>query len=68
MTLKTEDGEILDGVVDLLFAEERRLWLVDFKTDAELGDGARYAAQLALYAGALQSATGLVVQSLLVRV
>jgi ATP-dependent exoDNAse (exonuclease V) beta subunit len=59
-------------VVDLLLIESgeggRRLLLADFKTDAELGDGAHYAAQLALYAGALERATSLPVTSVLVRV
>jgi ATP-dependent helicase/nuclease subunit A len=72
ITAKLPDGEMLDGVVDLLLIESgasgRRLVLADFKTDAELGDGAHYAAQLALYANALERATSLPVQSLLVRV
>jgi ATP-dependent exoDNAse (exonuclease V) beta subunit len=72
VTAKTADGEVLDGVVDLLFMEsdERgsRLCLADFKTDAELKDGAHYAGQLALYASALERATRLAVSSVLVKV
>ncbi|HET6338052.1 MAG TPA: UvrD-helicase domain-containing protein [Polyangiales bacterium] len=72
ITAKAPDGELLDGVVDLLLIESdpagRRLLLADFKTDAELGDGSHYAAQLALYANALERATTLPVQSCLVRV
>ena len=72
VVMKTEHGEMLDGVVDLVFVEreagETRLCLVDFKTDAELGDGSKYAQQLALYAEALRRARGLAVRGLLVRV
>ncbi|HKP55269.1 MAG TPA: UvrD-helicase domain-containing protein [Polyangiales bacterium] len=72
VVMKTESGEILDGVVDLVFVERdaagARLCLVDFKTDAELGDGSRYARQLAVYAQALERARGMPVTSLLLRV
>jgi ATP-dependent exoDNAse (exonuclease V) beta subunit len=72
ITAKTAEGEVLDGVVDLLLVEPdasgRKLLLADFKTDAELGDGSHYAAQLSLYAGALERATSLPVTSVLVRV
>jgi ATP-dependent exoDNAse (exonuclease V) beta subunit len=72
ITAKTAEGEVLDGVVDLLLVESdesgRKLLLADFKTDAELGDGSHYAAQLSLYAGALERATSLPVKSVLVRV
>jgi ATP-dependent helicase/nuclease subunit A len=72
LVMKTASGEILDGVVDLVFVERdaagARLCLVDFKTDAELGDGSRYARQLEIYAQALERARGLPVTSLLLRV
>jgi ATP-dependent helicase/nuclease subunit A len=67
------NGDFLDGVVDLCFSEtdhdaNARTIVVDFKTDAELGELARYAKQLALYAQALQLARGLPATALLLRV
>ena len=58
-----EDGSLLEGVVDLAFREESPVgakWtVVDFKTDVELGSRrAEYALQVALYARALETATG----------
>jgi ATP-dependent exoDNAse (exonuclease V) beta subunit len=72
VTLRTAQGLVLDGVVDLVFEEPSdsgpRLCLVDFKTDVAIGDLTRYAEQLALYASALHQALGLPVQSVLFRV
>jgi len=72
VAMASADGVLLDGVVDLVFREQSEqgpcLWLVDFKTDAELGDGSRYADQLALYAQALARARALPVHAILVRI
>lgn len=67
------DGSIVEGVVDLAFREEqgeRVRWIVvDFKTDAELGEReAAYARQVALYARAIAAATGEPAEGLLLRV
>ncbi|MCC6873797.1 MAG: UvrD-helicase domain-containing protein, partial [Sandaracinaceae bacterium] len=55
------DGEeIVEGVIDLVFLNQGRWSIVDFKTDRERGDGSigQYAAQLELYANAVTAATG----------
>ncbi|HUI27514.1 MAG TPA: UvrD-helicase domain-containing protein, partial [Candidatus Kryptonia bacterium] len=61
-------GEILEGVVDLVFRERGRLVIVDYKTD-DVGTGrslaervAAYRPQAVLYAAALQAITGEPVQ------
>jgi ATP-dependent exoDNAse (exonuclease V) beta subunit len=62
MLLRTADGTLAEGVVDLAFREAGdapRWTVVDFKTDVEIG--ARrdvYAAQVRLYAEAVTRATG----------
>jgi ATP-dependent exoDNAse (exonuclease V) beta subunit len=70
--LRTTDGELLDGVVDLAFRESQDdgvvYTVVDFKTDVMLNDLGVYQTQLALYAQALQSALGARVQCVLLRV
>ncbi|MGZ3455408.1 MAG: UvrD-helicase domain-containing protein [Polyangiales bacterium] len=63
VTLRAEDGTIVDGIVDLAFftAEKAQEWVVvDFKTDAELDTEAlaTYAAQVGSYAAAISTATG----------
>jgi ATP-dependent exoDNAse (exonuclease V) beta subunit len=63
-------GGTIEGVLDLAFLEGDAWTVVDFKTDAELGESigerleparaiARYAAQVRLYAAAITAATGL---------
>jgi ATP-dependent helicase/nuclease subunit A len=64
------DGTLLEGVVDLAFAESAgagstgaagsgvRWTVVDFKTDARPGLEPRYQIQLRLYAAAIEAATG----------
>jgi ATP-dependent helicase/nuclease subunit A len=62
LLLRRDDGSLVEGVVDLAFREQgARAWsVVDFKTDRELGEQrARYAAQVRLYAEAIQAATGI---------
>jgi ATP-dependent exoDNAse (exonuclease V) beta subunit len=61
VTLRTEDGTIVDGIVDLAFRRASSEWLVvDFKTDVELDTEAlaTYAAQVGSYASAISEATG----------
>jgi ATP-dependent exoDNAse (exonuclease V) beta subunit len=62
--LRLDDGNLVEGVVDLAFHEETRDfsgWTVlDFKTDREFETSSdRYKTQVALYAEALRVATGL---------
>ncbi len=59
LTLHTDDGRLLEGIVDLAFVEDGRWTIVDFKTDAELGPKrAHYERQLRWYAFALAQLTG----------
>jgi ATP-dependent exoDNAse (exonuclease V) beta subunit len=58
IAMKTPD-DLVEGVIDLAFAEPAGWTVVDFKTDAELAQfRARYEAQVRLYARALTAATG----------
>jgi ATP-dependent exoDNAse (exonuclease V) beta subunit len=72
VVMRTADGTMLDGVVDLAFRERERgdshVVLVDFKTDAEITDVRAYAAQLGLYAQALSQVLGAPVKQVLLRV
>ena len=57
--LRTESGELVDGVVDLMFDEGGSTVLVDFKTDAALGTNlTRYKRQLEAYALAVHHVKG----------
>jgi ATP-dependent exoDNAse (exonuclease V) beta subunit len=59
LTLRTADGTIVEGVVDLAFEEGGAWFVVDFKTDAELeGRLAPYERQVGSYAAAIAAATG----------
>jgi ATP-dependent helicase/nuclease subunit A len=54
-----QDGELLEGVVDLAFETTHGMTVIDFKTDRAEGDDlARYQRQVALYAEAIAQATG----------
>jgi len=62
--LKMDDGNLVEGVVDLAFREEASDFagwtVVDFKTDRELeGSSNRYIGQVQLYAKAVRYATKL---------
>ena len=54
---QSPDG-LMEGYIDLLFREGKKLVVVDYKTDAN-PDARLYAAQLAAYANALHAITGL---------
>jgi ATP-dependent exoDNAse (exonuclease V) beta subunit len=60
LMLRTDDGAILEGVVDLAFLEKGVGWMVvDFKTDIELASRKDdYARQIDAYARAIAAATG----------
>jgi ATP-dependent exoDNAse (exonuclease V) beta subunit len=73
VSLREPDGVLLEGVIDLLFREQRADggpgWVVvDFKTDLEIVDRDVYARQLALYARAVETAFGEPCRALLFRV
>jgi ATP-dependent exoDNAse (exonuclease V) beta subunit len=60
VTLRLENGMMLEGVVDLAFVEQGAWVVVDFKTDADPGDRrAQYARQLGWYAYVLAKLTGM---------
>jgi ATP-dependent exoDNAse (exonuclease V) beta subunit len=65
-----DDGTLVEGVVDLAFEEQGQWIVVDFKTDRQIGaDGIeRYRRQVALYASAIQRATGQPAHGMLVRI
>jgi ATP-dependent exoDNAse (exonuclease V) beta subunit len=64
------DGTLVEGVVDLAFAEDGTEWtVVDFKTDVEIaGRLDEYRRQVALYAAAVARATGASARPVLLRV
>jgi ATP-dependent exoDNAse (exonuclease V) beta subunit len=54
-----DDGEVIEGNVDLAFEEESQWIVVDFKTDAEIGARlGMYKLQVGIYADAIAKATG----------
>jgi ATP-dependent helicase/nuclease subunit A len=60
VTLRLEDGKMLEGVVDLAFVEDGAWVVVDFKTDAEGAERrTQYQRQLRWYAYALTRLTGM---------
>ena len=68
--LRREDGRLAEGVVDLAFREDTPNFtgwtVVDFKTDRDFESGrAEYAAQVALYVEAIESATNLAARGIL---
>jgi ATP-dependent exoDNAse (exonuclease V) beta subunit len=59
VTLRHEDGRLVEGTVDLAFEESGRWTIVDFKTDRELvARTPAYLRQVQLYADAVAAATG----------
>jgi ATP-dependent exoDNAse (exonuclease V) beta subunit len=69
VTFRAPDGSLIEGTVDLAFADDNGFVVVDFKTDREL-DGAvdRYQRQVQIYAAAIESATGRPSRAVLMRV
>jgi ATP-dependent exoDNAse (exonuclease V) beta subunit len=51
------DGTLVEGIIDLAFREPQGWLVIDFKTDAELRDPARYVEQVRLYVEAVRAAT-----------
>lgn len=62
--VRGEDGQILEGVIDLAFLEddpfgEHRWTVIDYKTDLSGSPPEHYARQVELYAEAIEKATGI---------
>jgi ATP-dependent exoDNAse (exonuclease V) beta subunit len=58
LTLREEDGTLIEGLADLAFQENGKWIVVDFKTDQELAAALeRYRRQVAIYAAAISKAT-----------
>jgi ATP-dependent exoDNAse (exonuclease V) beta subunit len=69
ITLREQDGIIIEGVVDLAFREADKWVVVDFKTDKELDAAVDvYRRQIAIYADAVSNATGVPAEAFLFRV
>jgi ATP-dependent exoDNAse (exonuclease V) beta subunit len=70
VALEGTDGVLVEGVVDVAFAEEGVGWtVVDFKTDVEVaGRLEEYRRQVGLYAASVHQATGEVVRGVILRV
>jgi ATP-dependent exoDNAse (exonuclease V) beta subunit len=70
LTSTTVDGVLVEGIVDLAFADGGAWTVVDYKTDRELlsiGEE-KYRLQVALYASAIAEATGCRTEGVLIRV
>jgi ATP-dependent exoDNAse (exonuclease V) beta subunit len=68
VTLKTPEGVLVEGVVDLAFEEEAGWVVIDFKTDQDLAKGLEvYRDQVRLYAQAVADATGRPAQAVLLK-
>jgi ATP-dependent exoDNAse (exonuclease V) beta subunit len=58
LTLREDDGTVIEGLADLAFRENGKWIVVDFKTDQELAAALeRYRRQVAIYASAISNAT-----------
>jgi ATP-dependent helicase/nuclease subunit A len=69
ITMRLEGNRVIEGVIDLAFVEKREWVVVDFKTDAELGDKRKqYERQLQWYAYALREITGMGARAVLMGV
>jgi ATP-dependent helicase/nuclease subunit A len=69
LTVRADDGTLVEGALDLAFRDASGWTVIDFKTDQEIGARADvYRRQVALYADALTQATGLPARAVLLRV
>ena len=69
VTLRLEDGALVEGNVDLAYERDGAMVVIDFKTDREL-EGAldKYRRQVQIYASAVATATGRPVRAVLMRI
>lgn len=71
VTMRADDGALVEGIIDLAFRDSAGWTVVDYKTDAELdGNDALeiYRQQVALYAAMIARATGETATPVLMRV
>ena len=69
VTLRLDNGSLVEGYVDLAFEDEGGFVVVDFKTDRELqGEVERYRRQVRIYAAAIGQATGKPVRAVLMQI
>ena len=70
VTLTLDDGTLVEGIVDLAFEEDGVWTVVDYKTDRDIATAGeeQYRRQLALYAAAIERATGAPAVGVLVRI
>ena len=69
ITYRTDAGVLVEGVVDVVFEEDDRLTVVDFKTDRTLeAMEAGYRRQVQIYAAAIAAATGKPASGVLMRI
>ena len=69
VTLRLDDGTLVEGVVDVAFEEQGAWTVVDFKTDVEVtGRLPEYRRQVALYVRAVARATGCPASGVVLRV
>jgi ATP-dependent exoDNAse (exonuclease V) beta subunit len=67
--LRADDGTLIEGALDLAYRDADGWTVIDFKTDQDVGGRADlYRRQVALYARALQEATGVTARAVLLRV
>jgi ATP-dependent exoDNAse (exonuclease V) beta subunit len=69
VTWRSATGSLVEGFVDLAYADEQGFVVVDFKTDRELeGSLDRYQRQVSIYATAIAVSTGRAARAVLMRV
>ena len=69
VTMRLDDGTLVEGVADAAFVEDGAWTVVDFKTDVEIaGRMPEYRRQVGLYGRAIAAATGMPARAVLLRV
>jgi len=69
VTIRLDDGVLVEGVIDAAFVEDGGWAVVDFKTDVEIGGRLEeYRRQVGVYAEAVGRATGVRARGVLLRV
>jgi ATP-dependent helicase/nuclease subunit A len=68
VTWREPGGELLEGVIDLAFRDDKGWTIVDFKTDEEFRRTAHYGRQVRLYGAAVSAATDQMTSAILMRI
>lgn len=69
VTVTDDNGELIEGVIDLAFAEANEWTVVDFKTDTDLeAEGATYERQVGIYTHAIAQSTSRRCSGILLRI